>query len=98
VSAIASAVRHQLRLDFRGAVVSAIPAGPAQTGCQTQITLAEALAVAEGAAGGNAVAVVPDDDDACMREVQVLVGTELWEVKVGPAGEVVEQEPSDEDI
>lgn len=98
VSAIASDVRHDIRVDFAGRIVSAAPAGAASAGCQTQISLAEALAIAEAAKGGDAVQVVPDDDDPCMREIQVLVDTTLWEVKVGPTGEIVETELSDEEI
>lgn len=60
------------------------------------IPLDQALAAAEAAAGGEAIAVVPDDDVACAREIQVLNGVELWEVKVGGDGAVLEQERSDE--
>lgn len=98
VGAVASAQRHDIRLDFQGHVVSAAPAGAAGAGCQTQISLPEALAIAEAAVGGDAVQVVPDDDDACMREIQVLVDLTLWEVKVGPAGAIVETELSDEEL
>ena len=98
VRAVATDVRHDIRLDFAGRILSAAPAGSASTGCQTQISLAEALAIAEAAKGGNAVQVVPDDDDPCMREIQVLVDTTLWEVKVGPDGAIVETELSDEEI
>lgn len=98
IGAIADEQRHDLRLDFHGAVVTTRAAGPAAVGCQTQITLGEALAIAEAEAGGDAVAVVPDDDDSCMREIQVLVGNTLWEVKVGPTGSIVEKELSDEEL
>jgi len=98
VGAIATDVRHVIRLDFAGRILSAAPAGAANAGCQTQISLEAALAIAEATKGGDAVQVVPDDDDPCMREIQVLVDTTLWEVKVGPTGTVVETELSDEDI
>lgn len=98
IGAIANEERHDLRLDFHGAVITTQLAGPAGGGCQTQITLAEALEIAEAEADGDAVAVVPDDDDPCMREIQVLVGTTLWEVKVGPSGAIVETELSDEEL
>jgi hypothetical protein len=98
VGAIASAQRHDIRLDFLGNIVSAAPAGTAGAGCQTQISLPQALAIAEAEVGGDAVAVVPDDDDPCMREIQVLVDVTLWEVKVGPAGAIVEKELSDEKL
>ncbi|MEJ7596474.1 MAG: hypothetical protein WKG01_01085 [Kofleriaceae bacterium] len=98
VGAIASEQRHELRLDFAGYVVSAQAGGAASAGCQTQISLPEALAIAEAEAGGDSVAVVPDDDDPCMREIQVLVDVTLWEVKVGPGGAIVEKELSDEEL
>lgn len=98
VGAVATSIKHELWVDFTGAVVSRKAAGAAGAGCQTQISLNEALAIAESAAGGDAVQVVPDDDDPCMREIQVLVDATLWEVKVGPDGAVVEQELSDEEL
>lgn len=61
-----------------------------------QIELEAALAIAENEAGGEAIASVPDDDVACAFEIQVLVDTTLWEVKVGPDGAVLEYELSDE--
>jgi hypothetical protein len=98
VGAVATGIRHDLRFDLAGTLLSTAAAGPAAGGCQTQISLPDALAIAEADAGGDAVAVVPDDDDACMREIQVLVGTTLWEVKVGPDGAIVERELSDEEL
>ncbi|MFN0250409.1 MAG: hypothetical protein ACKV2T_26250 [Kofleriaceae bacterium] len=97
IGAVANDQRHNLRLDFHGTIITTQAAGLGG-GCQTRITLAEALAIAEADAGGDAVAVVPDDDDPCMREIQVLVGNTLWEVKVGPAGAIVEKELSDEEL
>ena len=79
-----------------GLVRSTSPAGTASLSCPGAIPLDEALAVAEDAAGGDAVAVVPDDDVACAREIQVLKADVLWEVKVGGDGAVLEQELSDE--
>jgi len=64
--------------------------------CAGAITVAEAIASAEHAAGGEAVAIEPDDDGHCNREVKVLVGTTVWEVKVGPDGSVIEKEVDDE--
>jgi len=60
------------------------------------IPLDQALAIAETEANGEAIAVVPDDDVACAREIQVLSGVALWEVKVGGDGAVLEEERSDE--
>lgn len=98
VGALAAAQRHDVRVDFTGQVLSASPAGAPGAGCQTQISLSEALAIAEAHKSGDAVQVVPDDDDPCMREIQVLVDTTLWEVKVGPDGAIVETELSDEEL
>ena len=41
---------------------------------------------------GTAVSVQPDDDDHCLREVQVLAGDVLWEVKLARDGAVLETE------
>jgi hypothetical protein len=46
---------------------------------------------------GTSVAVQPDDDDRCLREIQVLVGDVLWEVKEARDGAVLETEKSDAD-
>ena len=98
VDAVATGVRHDVRLDLAGTVLSKTALGAAAAGCQTQISLPEALAIAEAEVGGDAVAVVPDDDDPCLREIQVLVDITLWEVKLGPDGALVEKELSDEDL
>lgn len=98
VDAVATGVRHDVRLDLTGNVLSATATGAAAAGCLTQISLPDALARAEVEAGGNAVAVVPDDDDPCLREIQVLVDTTLWEVKLGPDGALIEKELSDEEL
>lgn len=79
-----------------GRVVSTAPVGTASDPCPGSITLAEALAVAEEAAAGDAIAVVPDDDVECAREIQVLSGEILIEVKVAGDGRVLEKELSDE--
>jgi len=96
VETVAETAKQQLVLDLHGQVLANRPAGAAAAGCETAISLTDALEVAANAAGGDAVAVVPDDDDPCLREIQVLVGETLWEVKVGPGGEIVENELSDE--
>ena len=98
VDTVATGVRHDVRLDLTGTVLSATAAGAAAAGCATQISLPAALAIAEAEAGGDAVAVVPDDDDPCLREIQVLVDTTLWEVKLGPDGALIEKELSDEEL
>lgn len=79
-----------------GQVVSTAPLGTASNPCPGSITLEEALTIAEQAASGDAIAVVPDDDVDCAREIQVLSGETLIEVKVAGDGEVLERELSDE--
>ena len=98
VRTVASGTRHEIKLDLAGHVISTIAAGAGSTGCGTTISLPEALARAEAEVGGSAVAVVPDDDDPCLREIQVLVETTLWEVKLGPDGGLIEKELSDESL
>lgn len=79
-----------------GQVLSTAPVGTASDPCPGSITLAEALTIAEQAASGDAIAVVPDDDVECAREIQVLQDVTLYEVKVAGDGRVLEQELSDE--
>ena len=80
-----------------GTVESNTPMGGSAPGpCPGQISLAEALGIAEIEASGDAVAVVPDDDVACAFEIQVISGTTLWEVKVAADGAILEHELSDE--
>ncbi len=79
-----------------GQVLSTSPIGTASNPCPGSITLAEALAIAEQEAAGDAIAVVPDDDVECAREIQVLQDITLYEVKVAGDGGVLEKELSDE--
>ncbi len=79
-----------------GRVLSTSPVGTALDPCPGSITLAEALTIAEREAAGDAIAVVPDDDVECAREIQVLQGIMLYEVKVAGDGAVLEKELSDE--
>lgn len=79
-----------------GRVLSTSPVGTATNPCPGSIMLAEALAIAEEEAAGDAIAVVPDDDVECAREIQVLQGIILYEVKVAGDGRVLEKELSDE--
>lgn len=99
VDALASVDHNDVRVDIlSGAVLSVnVINSPATAPCPGSISLSEAIAIAEGAVGGEAVAIQPDDDDACNREVQVLDSDTLWEVKVSPSGKVIETEESDED-
>lgn len=80
-----------------GAVLSASEAGAASSDCAQAIALTEALSIAEARVGGEAVAVVWDDDEPCAREIQVLTDPELMEVKVAASGRILEVEESDED-
>lgn len=65
--------------------------------CPGSVSLAQAIAIAEGqVAGGTAIAAIPDDDVACAREIQVRAASLLWEVKVAGDGSVLELEESDE--
>lgn len=65
--------------------------------CEGSISMVEALTLAGDRANGIPVAVVPDDDVACAREIQVLSGNKLWEVKVASDGRILDVEESDED-
>lgn len=98
VNALATDVLRKVRVDaVSGAVLSAEVGGPASNPCAGSISLAEAISVAEAAVSGEAVAIEPDDDGQCNREVKVLAELTLWEVKVGPDGAVVEKEVDDEE-
>jgi hypothetical protein len=97
VDAFGSGAMHRVDVDpIGGAVLAIQDSGAAAAECES-IPMTEILAIAEAEVGGEAVSAEPDDDGACNLEVQVLVGLELWEVKVGPEGAVIETEISDED-
>jgi uncharacterized membrane protein YkoI len=88
---------RDVRVDIVTGAVLANTAATAGEACPDAIPLDEAIAIAESAGGGTAVAIEPDDDVACAREVQVLRADDvLWEIKVGGDGEVLESEVSDE--
>ena len=62
----------------------------------------QAIAIAEANQGGVATGAElefedDDDDVPCTWEIQVLTPDELMEVEVGPNGDVLEVEVSDED-
>jgi len=97
VDAVAEGQAYDVRLGFADGAILSNQANGERRGPCSGIGLDEAIAIAEAAKGGEAVAVQPDDDDACNREVQVLAGDTLWEVKVGPDGTVLETEVSDDD-
>lgn len=91
---------HDVRVDIVSAAVistSDLHAN-AWTDCPGDVGLVDALATAEARVDGVAVAVEPDDDDPCYREIQVLSGDTLWEVKVGSDGSIIEVEVSDEGL
>lgn len=96
--AIGGGSRHDIRIDtIDGAIVSSAVSGAGSDPCPDSISLAEAIAIAEGEVeGGSVIAAIPDDDVACAREIQVLGPDLLWEVKVGADGAVLEREESDE--
>jgi hypothetical protein len=98
VGALSAGALQDVRVDpASGAVLStaAIPGGA--EACDGSVSLAEAIAAAEAAVGGEAVVIQPDDDGDCNREVKVLDGGDiLWEVKVAPDGSVIEEEEADD--
>lgn len=96
VRAVATDDALEIKLDLSGAIVTRDSIAERSGPCADSISLAEALAVAEHEANGEAVAAVPDDDVACAFEIQVLQPDNLWEVKVNKSGEVLESEDSDE--
>jgi hypothetical protein len=89
----------EVRVDaVSGAILSRQPITFSAEDCSDAISLADAIAAAEREQGGEAVSAAPDDDGHCNTEVIVLDGDKLWEVKIGPAGELVEApEEADDD-
>lgn len=96
VGAVEAETLRDFRIDLQGQIRSSDQVGPGIAPCPGAISLSDAVAVAEREAGGEGVAIVPDDDVACAFEVQVLTADTLWEVKVGSDGTVLESEESDE--
>jgi uncharacterized membrane protein YkoI len=90
---------ENVRVDIvSGDVLSVQAESPSADACPGAVSLNEAIAAAESAAGGDAVAIEPDDDGHCMREVKVLGDDdELWEVKIAADGKVLEVEADDDD-
>ena len=98
VGALGGGTMHDVRLDIvTGAVVASSVMGAAADPCPGSIPVADAIAIAEAHMNGTSVSVQPDDDDHCLREIQVLVGDVLWEVKLARDGAVLETEKSDAD-
>ena len=95
---LGSGTLHDIRLDIvSGSVIASSVVGASSDPCPGSIPLADAIPIAEARMNGTAVSVQPDDDDHCLREVQVLAGEVLWEVKLARDGAVLETEKSDAD-
>jgi uncharacterized membrane protein YkoI len=98
VGALGNGTLHDVRLDIvSGSVIVSNIVGASSDPCPGSIPLADAIPIAEARMNGTAVSVQPDDDDHCLREVQVLAGEVLWEVKLARDGAVLETEKSDAD-
>src|SRR3954471_19039417 len=98
VGALGNGTLHDVRLDIvNGSVLASSVVGASADPCPGSIPLADAIAIAEAQMNGAAVSVQADDDDQCLREVQVLASDVLWEVKLAPDGAVLETEKSDAD-
>ena len=98
VGALGNGTLHDVRLDIvSGSVVASSVVGASADPCPGSIPVADAIAIAEARMNGTSVSVQPDDDDQCLREVQVLAGDVLWEVKLARDGAVLETEKSDAD-
>jgi hypothetical protein len=98
VGAVGNGSLHDVRLDIvSGSVVASSIVGASADPCPGSIPVADAIAIAEAHMNGTSVSVQPDDDDQCLREVQVLAGDVLWEVKLARDGAVLETEKSDAD-
>jgi peptidase YpeB-like protein len=96
VRALGAGAAFDVRVDIVSSdVLSSTPLGESANTCPGSVSLQQAIAIAEAEVGGTAVLIQPDDDDACDREVQVLAGDTLWEVKVAPNGAVSEVEEAD---
>lgn len=98
VGALAAGTLNDVRIDpASGNVVSTQALDGGAAACEGSVSLGEAIAAAETAADGQAVTIIPDDDDPCDREVKVLDGDDvLWEVKIAPDGSVKETEVADD--
>jgi hypothetical protein len=98
VGALGNGTLHDVRVDIvSGVVITSRVVGSSADPCPGSIPIADAISIAETRVSGSAVAVQPDDDDHCLREVQVLAGAILWEVKLARDGKVLEVEKSDDD-
>jgi glucose dehydrogenase len=98
VGALGNGTLHDVRLDIvTGSVIASHVVGASADPCPGSIPVADAIGIAEARVNGSAVSIQSDDDDHCLREVQVLSGAVLWEVKLARDGGVLEVEKSDSD-
>jgi len=98
VGALGNGMLHDVRINIvNGSVIVSRAVGALSDPCPGSIPIADAIAIAEAKVNGQAVAIEPDDDDHCLREVQVLTASTLWEVKLARDGKVLEVEESDDD-
>ena len=98
VGALTSGAFKDVRVDIMtGAVLSEKDNQDRAVTCPGSVPVAVAIAAAEDAVHGNAVSIQADDDDKCLREVKVLSGDKLWEVKISREGTVLETEEDDSD-
>ena len=98
VGALGSGMLHDIRVDIvSGSILVSRAVGALADPCPGSIPLSDAIGIAEAHMSGTAVSIQPDDDDHCLREVQVLAGNTLWEVKLARNGVVLEVEKSDDD-
>jgi hypothetical protein len=88
---------QQVQVALDGAVLGATRIGAAPGPCIGSISLEQSILIAEAEVGGEASSIRPDDDNPCYREVEVLAGETLWEVKLHQNGAVLEVEVSDDD-
>ena len=97
VGALGNGMLHDVRVDILSGVVASRVVGSSADPCPGSIPIGDAIGIAEARMSGTAVAIRPDDDDHCLREVQVLAGAVLWEVRLARDGKVLEVEKSDDD-
>ena len=92
VALAGNGVSRDVDVDLAGKIIKSSSASTSAVACPGATTARDALAIAEKEAGGKAVQIQPDDDDACLYEVQALNGSTLWEVKIDRNGSVLEKE------
>jgi uncharacterized membrane protein YkoI len=98
VGALASSAFQNVRVDaVTGDVISVKSETTSAPECNGAISVAQAIGIAEDAAGGEAVSVeVEHEEGPCMREVTVLTSDTIMEVEVAADGRVLEMEEDDD--